>query len=163
MLVEKPNLDTIFEADRGKKYRQAIQASCRNIDIITSWKRFKQLTTLLETQLESALQKGVIIRIATEKPPNQTVSDWISNTQTQWLNKKNYQQSLQLKTLPNAPAAAVTIFDNTQTAIAFYPNTSLTQGPDLWTTNPTLTTIAQTYFNTIWAETSRPQKQSLIK
>jgi len=153
--AEKPCLGTIFEGDRGKKYQQAIQTTQHNIDIVTSWRRFKQLTTLLETPLQNALQKGVPIHIITEKPPNQSLPNWITNVQTQTLNKKSY---LKLKILPNPPTAAVTIFDNTQTAITFHPNTNLTKGPDLWTTNPTLLTLSQTYFNTIWTQT-KPKKQ----
>jgi len=56
--VEKPCLGTVFEGDRGKKYRQAIQAARQSVDAVVSWHRFKQLTTLFETQLQSALSQA---------------------------------------------------------------------------------------------------------
>jgi len=78
---KKPQLGTIFEADRAKKYVQTIQSTYQSLDMVTSWKRFKQLTILLENQLQTALQKGVTIRIVTEKPPNLPLPDWIENPQ----------------------------------------------------------------------------------
>jgi len=67
---KKLQLGTIFEADRAKKYTRTIQSTYQSLDMVTSWKRFKQLTILLENQLQTALQKGVTIRIVTEKPSN---------------------------------------------------------------------------------------------
>jgi len=49
-LNKKLQLGTIFEADRAKKYVQTIQSTHQSIDMVTSWKRFKQLTILLENQ-----------------------------------------------------------------------------------------------------------------
>jgi len=147
-LVEKPCLGTVFEGDRGKKYQHATQTAQHSIDIVSSWKRFKQLTTLLEISLQNALQKGVTMHIITEKSPNQQLPDWVRNAQT--LTKKD---CLKLKTLTSPPTATITIFDQTTAAIAFHPNTNLPQGPDLWTTNPTLVALSQTYFDNIWTQT----------
>jgi sugar-specific transcriptional regulator TrmB len=143
----KPCLGTVFEGDRGKKYRCAIEHAQHTIEAVTNWKRFKQLTTLFETALQNKLQNGAAVHIITEKPPNQPLPKWINQTQ----NKKP--NALQLKTSPNAPDAAITIFDYTQAAIAFNPNTHLTKGPDLWTSNPTLIALSRAYFDRAWTQT----------
>jgi hypothetical protein len=46
-------------------------------------------------------------------------------------------------------------FDQTKAAITFTPNANLSKGPDLWTTNPTLTALCQNYFDTVWKQTSQ--------
>ena len=148
----KPCLGTVFEGDRGKKYCQAIKEAQHAIEAVTSWRRFKQLITLFETQLQNALKKGITIRIVTEKPLNQHLPKWINTALS-----KN--PNLKLKTIQKPPAAAITIFDHTQAAIAFNPNTSLTKGPDLWTNNPTLTALSQAYFNITWTQTKPKEKQ----
>ncbi|MCW4018978.1 MAG: hypothetical protein NWF00_09925 [Candidatus Bathyarchaeota archaeon] len=141
---QKPCLGTVSEGDRGKKYRQAIENTKHTLEAVTSWKRFKQTTTLFETQLQNALQNGATIHIATQKTPNQPLPKWITQTQ----NKKPTR--LQLKTLPNPATAAITIFDHTHAAITFNPDTPLTKGPDLWTNNPTLIALSRAYFTNIW-------------
>jgi sugar-specific transcriptional regulator TrmB len=149
---KKPTIGTIFEADRAKKYSLTTQNVSQTIDIITSWKRFKQLTTMLENQLQNAFQKGAHIRIITEKPPNYTLPDWIANIQNE-----PKRGSLKLKILQSPATVAISIFDQAIAAIAFDPNTRLTKGPDLWTTNPTLLTLSQTHFNNIWKTTKTRQ------
>jgi len=56
-LNKKLQIGTIFEADRAKKYVQTIQSTYQSLDMVTSWKRFKQLTILLENQLQTALSR----------------------------------------------------------------------------------------------------------
>ena len=146
-IAAKPCLGTVFEGDRGRKYCSAIKEAQHTIEVATTWNRFKQLTTHFETQFQNALKKGVTIHIVTEKPPNHHLPKWINTA----ISKKN---SFKLKIQPNSPDASISIFDHTQTAIAFNPDASLTKGPDLWTNSPTLIALSQTYFNTIWAQTS---------
>jgi sugar-specific transcriptional regulator TrmB len=139
----KPCLGTVFEGDRGKKYSQAIQEAQHTIETVTSWRRFKQLSIHFETQLLAALKKGVTIRVVTEKPPNLHLPKWIDDTALS-------EMSFKLKIIQTPPTAAITIFDQTTAAIAFNPHLSLTKGPDLWTTNSTLTALCQTYFRASW-------------
>ena len=152
----KPCFGTVFEADRGKKYRRAIQETQQSIEAATSWNRFKQLSIHYETQLQNALRKGTAIRIVTDKPPNHHLPKWIKAS----LSKNS---NFKLKIQPNMPDAAITIFDQKNVAIAYNPNTSLTKGPDLWTNNPTLTAMSQAYFNAVWVKTkTSPKKPSRI-
>jgi sugar-specific transcriptional regulator TrmB len=151
-IAAKPCLGTVFEGDRGRKYCSAIKEVQHTIEVVITWSRFKQLTTHFETQFQNALKKGVTIHIVTEKPPNHHLPKWINTA----ISKKN---SFKLKIQPNSPDASISIFDHTQTAIAFNPDASLTKGPDLWTNSPTLIALSQTYFNTIWTQTKPKEKQ----
>ena len=145
-VAPKPCFGVVCEADRGKKYLSAIQETQHTIEAVTSWVRFKKLCFLFETQFTDVLKRGVTVHIVTEKPPNHHFPKWV---RTALLKDSGFE----LKILQGPPAAVITIFDQTSAAIAFNPNTSLTKGPDLWTTNPALTTPCQAYFNTTWAQT----------
>jgi len=142
---KKPRLGTVFEADRAKKYIQTIQATSKTIDITASCKRFKQIINILETPLQTALSNGVAIRMVIEKSSAQLLPSWMINTQS-----KDNPASFKLKMLLDCPSAAISIFDQTTAAITFNPSSSLLKGPDLWTTNQTLITLSQAYFDNIW-------------
>jgi len=142
---KKPRLGTVFEADRAKKYIQIIQATIKTIDITASCKRFKQIINLLEIPLQIALSNGVAIRMVIEKSSAQLLPSWMINTQS-----KDNPASFKLKMLLDCPSAAISIFDQTTAAITFNPSSSLLKGPDLWTTNQTLITLSQAYFDNIW-------------
>jgi len=147
-LVEvKPCFGTVFEADRGKNFVQTIKTVQDSIEIVTSWVRFKQSSFQFEAQLKGLLKKGVAMHIVVEKPPVQ-FPRWVNQALLKYPN-------FELKTMPEVPATAITIFDHTQAAIAYSPTNSLAKGPTLYTDNPTLITLSQTYFNTIWAQTPK--------
>jgi sugar-specific transcriptional regulator TrmB len=137
-------LGTVFEGDHVKKNRNAIQNAQQSIDVITTWKQFRQIATLYENQLKAALKKGITIRIITQKTPNQTLLQWIKSA--------TKDSNFQLKILAIRPTATLTIFDNTQGVIAFSNTATPKTGPHLWTTNAALITLTQTYFNTIWKQ-----------
>jgi len=96
----------------------------------------------------SALRRGVSVRVVTEKLQSQTMPKWVNAAKTRYL-------QFELHTMPEQPAAAVTIFNHTRAAIAHNPNISLTKGPELWTENPALTATAQAYFKTVWDSADR--------
>jgi len=139
-VVAKPSLGTVYEANRGKKYRQAMQAAQHSIDIVVTWARFKQLTTHFETQLQNALKREVKVSIVTEKPPNLRLPKWVSAALS---SKSNFK----VKTSPDSPSASMFLFGCTLAAIAFDPNLHLFKGPDLWTNNPSIVALCQAYFN----------------
>jgi sugar-specific transcriptional regulator TrmB len=151
---QQPCMGTIFEGNRGKKFSQTINSTTQQIDTITNWKSFKQLTTILEPQLQKAIKNNITIRIITEKPPNQTPLHIITKNPT--LNKP---PNLHLKTLPNPPQTPLTIFDQTILAIPFHKDTNLTKDPHLWTTNPILLILSQTHFNNTWKKATKPKTQ----
>jgi Predicted transcriptional regulators len=137
-----PCFGTIFEADRGRRYIQAIEDAEGSIELVTSWVRFRQLSFSFETQLKAALKRDVALRFVAEKPPNHVLPRWI--------NPRLPRYKFELKTTPNQPDAAITIFDGKQASIAFDKNVCLTQGIDLWTTHSALVAVCQAYFYRVW-------------
>jgi sugar-specific transcriptional regulator TrmB len=144
--VAQPCFGTISDGYRGKKYLKAIQETQQSMDVATSWLRFKQQSFRFENQFRLALKKGIALRFVIEKPLNHQLPKWVKATQEKYDNFK-------IKTQPNPLATSIAIFDQNKAAITFTANTSLSKGPDLWTTNPALTTLCQTYFDVAWKHT----------
>lgn len=142
-LPTKPCFGIVSQGERGKKYQEAIEQTQHSIDALISWVRFKQWCFYFERQLIDALRKEVTIRIITEKPLNYRLPKLVHPTQQKYSN-------FELKTLPSIPTAVVTIFDHTQIALAYSPNSRFTKGPDLWSSHPAFLSAYQTYFNSIW-------------
>lgn len=144
--IIQPCFGTICDGYRGKKYLKAIQETQQSIDAVTSWVRFKQQSFRFENPFRAVLKKDVELRFVIEKPLNHQLPKWVKATQ-----KKH--DNFKIKTQPTQLGASITIFDQNKAAIAFNANVSLSKGPDLWTTNPTLTTLCQAYFDTVWKQT----------
>jgi sugar-specific transcriptional regulator TrmB len=143
----RPCFGAIFESDRGKKYQQILTSTEHSIDAVLSWWRFRQLNIHFEAQLQSALKRGVSLKIVTEKPPNHHLPKWIKPAMKQY---PNFALRIQQKPV----AVAVTVFDESIADIAFNPNSSLTKGPDLWTATQSITALCNEYFNAVWNQTS---------
>jgi sugar-specific transcriptional regulator TrmB len=151
-LPTKPCFGIICQGERGKKYQIAIEQTHHSIDALISWVRFKQWCFYLERQLTDALRKEITIKIITEKPLNYRLPKWIHSAQQKYPN-------FELKTLPLVPEAVVTIFDHTQMALAFSPNSRFTKGPDLWSNHPAFLAAYLSYFNSIWTKTGNQSPQ----
>ena len=96
--VEEPYFSIISESDRGRKFRCALENVHETIDIVTIWKTFRQGFTLFDDSLKKALQKGVTLRVITEKPESETFPKWVIPAltkksvvcQSEILNSKDY-------------------------------------------------------------------------
>ena len=141
----QPCFGTISDGCRGKKYLKAIQETQQSIDMVSSWTRFKQQSFRFENQFRSALKSGITLRFLIEKPLNYRLPKWVKATQERYDN-------FEIKSQLNPLAASVTIFDHRKAAIAFAAGVSLSKGPDLWTINPALTALCQTFFNDAWKQ-----------
>lgn len=145
-LPVKPCFGVVSQGERGRKYQATIEQTQCSIDALISWVRFKQLCFHFERQLKDALKREVIIRILTEKPPNHHLPKWVDTVLQKY-------STFQVKTLSNAPEAAVTVFDHTQIALAYNSNSSFTEGPDFWSSHQAFLTSYEIFFNSIWANT----------
>ena len=147
-VAAQPCFGTICDGYQGKKYFRATQETQQSIDMATSWVRFKQQSLRFEDLFRAALKNGVNLRFVIEKPANHQLPKWVKATQEKF-------DSFKIKTQPSPIAASVSIFDQNKAAIAFNANTSLSKGPDLWTTNPTLIALCQAYFEKAWKQTKK--------
>jgi len=132
---------------QGQKIPKSNTRSPKDIDSVSSWLRFKQQSFRFENQFRAAIKKGVTLRFVIEKPLNHHLPKWVKATQEKHENFK-------LKTQPAPVAASVSIFDANTAAVAFNSNASLSRGPDLWTTNQSLTALCQAHFDAAWIQTS---------
>ncbi|MCW4006900.1 MAG: hypothetical protein NWF04_09980 [Candidatus Bathyarchaeota archaeon] len=138
-------LGVISENDRGKKYESALENVQESIECVTTWNRFRQLV-LFESQIEKILKNAINIRFILEKPPQTLFPNWAANAAFKKPSR------LKLKTLPNQPSAAVTIFDNTTVCVALDTTADLKKGPHLWSNNPSIVSLAKAFFNNTWAQ-----------
>lgn len=141
----QPCFGVICDGYRGKKYQNALQETRKSIDLATSWVRFKQLSFRFESQFREALRNGVEMRFVVEKPLNYQMHRWVKAAREKYGN-------FRIKTQPNPLPAAVAIFDQKKAAVSFSVNASLSKGPDLWTTNPSLAALCKAYFDSVWKQ-----------
>lgn len=150
----KPCFGVVCEGDRGKRYIKASMQAQNSIDVITSWGRFKQGCFRFEDTLKAALRRGIIIRIATDKPINYQLPKWIDGLAQRY-------SGFKLKIISTPPVSAVCLFDNIEAAIAFTSTSPLTKGPTLWTTNTALIGLCQMYVNVVWLQRTDNSQSSL--
>jgi hypothetical protein len=96
-----------------------------------------------ETELKTAIKRGVHIRAVVEKPPRHYFPKWISGLDS---------SLFELHTLPDSPAAALAIFDGKEVALAFDPAVRVLRGPDLWSSHLGLVAICRGFFDAQWAK-----------
>ncbi len=144
MLLEppKPCFGVVREGERGKRYSVAIFEAQHNIELISSWVRFRQLCYHFEAELKDALKRGVHIRIIVEKPPRHYFPKWLSKVDG---------SGFELRAMPEPPAVAFAIFDGAEVAVAFDPSLRVSRGPDLWSKHAGLVATCRGYFDGQWA------------
>jgi sugar-specific transcriptional regulator TrmB len=147
--VEESYFSIISESDRGRKFRHALENVHETMDIVTIWKTFRQGFTLFDDSLKKALQKGVTLRVITEKPESETFPKWVIPA----LTKKSI---FKIKAISNTPPAIVTIFDNTEVSIAINVTADFTGGPHLWSNCRNLVALSRAYFDCLWMQLEDP-------
>lgn len=135
-----PCFGTLFGADRGKKFLQAIGDTQGSIEVVSSWVRFRQLCFHCENELKAVLKRGVRVRVAVEKPSCPNYPKWISDY-----------SAFELREMLSVPAVALTIFDGALVAVAFEPTARLAVGPDLWSRHVGVVAVCCGYFDRLWA------------
>ncbi|MCL5876184.1 MAG: hypothetical protein M1540_00005, partial [Candidatus Bathyarchaeota archaeon] len=133
----------VSEAEGGKNYQTAIEKTQHRVQAVMSWVQFRQLCFLFESALSGAIKRGVAVEVLTEKPPVHCLPEWVKAALVKYPNFK-------LKTTPEPPSAALTVFDGAQAAVAFNPSSRLTKGPELWTGHPALVAACQAFFWDKW-------------
>ncbi|MCL5878028.1 MAG: hypothetical protein M1540_09485 [Candidatus Bathyarchaeota archaeon] len=140
VVESRPCFGEVFEGERGKQYKNAIEGAQGCIEFVTSWVRFRQLCFHFEAELKAALKRGVRVRVAVEKPPRHRYPKWITDY-----------SGFELRELLSVPAVALSIFDGVEVAVAFEPTTRLTSGPDLWSRHHGVVAVCCGYFERLWA------------
>ncbi len=143
LLMDEPHFRIVSENDRVVRFRSVLENARQSVEIMTSWKRFRQGFSVLDDSLQKALAHGATLRVITEKPENAALPAWV----TQALNGPNFR----LEAISVAPPAVVSIYDAAEVCIAINAEADLTSGPHLWSNNRNLVVMCQDYFEFMWA------------
>jgi len=130
-----------------QKRKRCMKNAQKSTDVITSWKRFLQLTSNQMPDLLDALNRGVTYRWIISEPEDKTI---IPKTTQKYMKKPLCKVRFLYS---NSPNTALAIYDEKQVLIAteakkpYYLDSAM-----LWSNNPSITTIIQYYFNSLWKE-----------
>jgi hypothetical protein len=111
--------------------------------VVVSLVQFRQLCFHFEEALLEAIKRGVMVEVMSEMPPVHCLPQWAKDALVKYPNFK-------LKTTPESPSAAMTVFDGALAVVALNQNSSLRRGPQLWTAHPALVAACQAFFWDKW-------------
>ena len=130
-----------------EKIKTAIETTQLSIDAILSWKRFSRgIINYFAESLEKAQTKKVKIRLLIENP----LANKTANQLIQYYKKKF---SAQTRFLYNYPATIFGIYDKKEISIATESKADLKGCAELWSSNPSLISLAQDHFEELWLRT----------
>jgi sugar-specific transcriptional regulator TrmB len=125
------------------KRRKAIKSAQESIEVVNSWKRFPKTVLTYAEETKKALQRGLKIRVITEKPEY-----------AELMPKEVFEfqeiGAFRLRYIPDPPPAIVSIYDKKEILVATLSSTGLEQSPILWTNNPSLVALVRDHFEILW-------------
>ncbi|MCW4046987.1 MAG: hypothetical protein NWE99_05420 [Candidatus Bathyarchaeota archaeon] len=121
----------------------ANQKARKSLDIITSKERFSRAALEFFDLRMKALKRGVKIRLITEKPTNMHAS-------IEKVLDVEKRVGVEIKYLSMPPPAVVQIIDGEEVLIMTSAKSDMAESPALWSNNPCLLALAQSYFLTMW-------------
>ena len=122
--------------------QNAIANAQTSIDILSSYKRFSNISLLSEA-FEKAWSRGVKFRIIIGEPERSRASEAIFK----FLSKS---ASTEVRFIPSTPETVMDIYDKKEILLITKPNTRMTESPALWSNNPSLVSGMQKYFTCLW-------------
>ena len=128
------------------KVRKSVSNSKRSIKIAASLKRFWQGLKEFEEARINAMRKGAEIKIVTDRPYDQTLSD-----EFEAIRKKS---RLFVRFIPEQPKAVVILCDVKEAFMITSPTADIREAPALWSDNPSFVILANNYFEDLWAKAS---------
>jgi sugar-specific transcriptional regulator TrmB len=113
--------------------------------------------TVLSKHLDEALGRGVKIRWITDKPKD---TNWNPKYLQTYIKHENFK----LRFVSNPLKAKIAIHDSKEVIFGIFTDSGFARSPALWSNNPSLATIAESYFETIWKSgvDIKPKKNKLV-
>lgn len=131
-----------------KRLHKALDGSKISIDTVTTKKRFSDVIVEFSEGYKRALERGVKIRLVTEKhTPENSALSILSELMTN--------SNFQVRYFSGENMATTAIFDRNQAHISLSATTNLSRIEGLWSNNSCLVTLAQAFFDQQWAD-SKP-------
>ena len=124
--------------------RKSVSNSKRSIKIVASLKRFWQGLKEFEEARNRAMRKGAEVKIVTDRPYDQTLSD-----EFEAIRKKS---GLIVRFVPEQPRAVVILVDNKEAFMITSPIADIREAPALWSDNPSFVILANNYFEDLWTK-----------
>ncbi|MGB9960233.1 MAG: TrmB family transcriptional regulator [Candidatus Bathyarchaeales archaeon] len=128
-----------------KRISQAIDRAQKSIDLYITWKRFSQgMTNSFAENIKSALARNVNFRIVIEKPEETKASEHI-------MPLCEFAPNCELKFILTHPRTVLGIYDQKEVFIVVDPKGSLQDSPAVWSDTPSIVSLAQDFFEILWA------------
>jgi sugar-specific transcriptional regulator TrmB len=130
-----------------EKLKEALLKSQISASVVTSKNRFSAAILEFEKIYQKALEKGVKIKIATDRHiPQKKALEAIENL------AKN--PNFEVKYFDDVPPAVVSIFDNKEVSLILSAKAQLTGTSAIWSNNQSFMALAQDYFENKWIKAS---------
>ena len=126
-----------------KRIGNELKNAQQSVDHVTTMQRFMQAIHQYFAFYKEGAERGVKFRVITEKPKDDKA--FSKAMQELWLTP-----SVKVRYLSQLPKANVAIFDRKEAMVTVYPATGLTESPCIWTNHPSLLSIYQDHFETVW-------------
>ena len=140
----EPNFVLVPKKDPSiTKRREEIDNAKKEIDFITSWKRFPLTVNTWGDAAKKALQRGVKIRVILEKPED------LNELPEQVIDYKKYPK-YELRFILEPPRAVIALFDKKRALVKTSASAGVAEDPQLWTDNPCFLSILSDYFEILW-------------
>jgi sugar-specific transcriptional regulator TrmB len=125
-----------------KKAISAIRNARRNIDFITSFKRFNQVLMVASEDIIDAANRGVKVRFVLDNANiNGALSKFFADLS---------RTSCKIKYMPQLTHSFIAVYDNKEVQMATSSDDDFIQAPILWSNNPALVMVMQNYFESVW-------------
>ena len=137
-----------------ERIRSAIEEARLSIDLVLSWKRFSRgIASTFAESIEVAWAKNVKIRFLIESPSE-------SKTVKQLIQYCRAKSLCQIRFLPYYPKTIFGIYDQKKVFIVARSKADLPGSPALWSNNPSLTDLAQEFYEILWLTAMKEPSQS---
>jgi sugar-specific transcriptional regulator TrmB len=141
---DKSYFTVVSGNDCLRKLCSAVESATKSVKIVSNKKRFCQGFSIHEDVLKNALKRKVCIKVITERADSKTFPKWITEA------LEAYSPFFELRTVDDALATAVAIYDNAKLCMAITLQSDIVYGSQLWSNNDSLITVSQAYFDCAW-------------
>jgi sugar-specific transcriptional regulator TrmB len=138
----------ISGGEHSRKFKEATDNAQKCINLITNCERFRLSFSILHDSIKTALKRGVLIQVITEKPASGTFPTWVA----QILASNN--SNLKLKSIAGPPSVCSVVYDNFEVALCINEFLDF-RGAHLWSNNQSFVTLYQAYFDSEWVKAGK--------
>lgn len=129
-----------------RAFRNGMENASSSVDDIIVWKGFVNALHNGVQNYINALKRGVKIRYITNLPEKLVTNNEVFRD----IQKMKKIGSFEVRSITTPPSCVFAVFDKREACICTLPVPNPLETPALWSNNPTLVNLAQTYFELLW-------------